>query len=184
MPIPKCKACHTADPNQPVSAEVVPIETLYPAYNDELLVLFERSTVSDFSDVQDARGGPAPAYDDSVVALDATLRGGRRGPNYDAASVAAARDALESAGLNPRLVVDCSHANSGKDPARQPAVLDDVLAQRRAGDRTVAGVMLESHLHGGNQALGPDLDYGVSITDACLGWDDTEAALTGLAEGL
>ncbi|MGB1408916.1 MAG: hypothetical protein ACPG6O_10950, partial [Alloalcanivorax venustensis] len=52
---------------------------LYPAYNDELLVLFERSTVSDFSDVQDARGGPAPAYDDSVVALDATLRGGRRG---------------------------------------------------------------------------------------------------------
>ena len=74
-----CVACHTADPNQPVSAEVVPIETLYPAYNDELLVLFERSTVSDFSDVQDARGGPAPAYDDSVVALDATLRGGRRG---------------------------------------------------------------------------------------------------------
>ncbi len=74
-----CVACHTADPNQPVSAEVVPIETLYPAYNDELLVLFERSTVSDFSDVQDARGGPAPAYDDSVVALDATLRGGQRG---------------------------------------------------------------------------------------------------------
>jgi len=74
-----CVACHTADPNQPVSAEVVPIETLYPAYNDELLVLFERSTVSDFSDVQDARGGPAPAYDDSGVALDATLRGGQRG---------------------------------------------------------------------------------------------------------
>lgn len=74
-----CVACHTADPNQPVSAEVVPIETLYPAYNDELLVLFERSTVSDFSDVQDARGGPAPAYDDSLVALDATLRGGQRG---------------------------------------------------------------------------------------------------------
>tara|TARA_A100001391_G_scaffold145209_3_gene102811 strand:+ start:670 stop:1728 length:1059 start_codon:yes stop_codon:yes gene_type:complete len=112
------------------------------------------------------------------------LRGGRRGPNYDAASVAAARDALESAGLRPRLVVDCSHANSGKDPARQPAVLDELLAQRRAGDRTVAGVMLESHLHGGQQALGPELRYGVSITDACLGWEATEAALTELAGAL
>ncbi|MBM7333584.1 3-deoxy-7-phosphoheptulonate synthase [Alloalcanivorax marinus] len=109
------------------------------------------------------------------------LRGGRRGPNYDADSVAAARRALEAAGLNPRLMVDCSHANSGKDPARQPRVLEDILAQRRGGDRTVAGVMLESHLRGGNQPLTGELAYGVSITDACLGWDDTEACLRALA---
>ncbi len=110
------------------------------------------------------------------------LRGGHGGPNYDADSVAQARQGLAKAGLPARIVVDCSHANSGKDPARQPAVLRDVLAQREAGDRSLVGVMLESHLFDGCQALGKGpLKYGVSITDGCLGWTSTEAALLDAA---
>ncbi|MBA1190863.1 3-deoxy-7-phosphoheptulonate synthase [Pseudomonas entomophila] len=110
------------------------------------------------------------------------LRGGHGGPNYDADSVAQARQGLAKAGLPARIVVDCSHANSGKDPARQPGVLRDVLAQREAGDRSLVGVMLESHLFDGCQALGKGpLKYGVSITDGCLGWTSTEAALLDAA---
>lgn len=112
------------------------------------------------------------------------LRGGRSGPNYHGDAVQAARHALETAGLNPRLVIDCNHANSGKDPQRQPLILRDIIKQRRDGDTAVIGVMLESHLHGGNQPLRPALKYGVSITDACLGWTDTEQALRTLHDAL
>ena len=112
------------------------------------------------------------------------LRGGRHGPNYDAVSVRRAHDALEQAGLNTRIVVDCSHANSGKDPARQPQVLEEIIEQRRHGDRSLVGVMLESHLSGGNQSINGQLQYGVSITDACLGWADTESALLRLARAV
>ena len=105
------------------------------------------------------------------------LRGGNTGPNYDARSVAAAVTALQQRGQNPRLIVDCSHANSGKDPFQQPTVLRDLLAQRDAGQCHIAGVMLESHLEDGRQGQQGELAYGVSITDGCLGWDKTCALL-------
>ncbi|SIR93156.1 3-deoxy-D-arabinoheptulosonate-7-phosphate synthase [Aquipseudomonas alcaligenes] len=112
------------------------------------------------------------------------LRGGHSGPNHDAASVAVARASLEKQGIAARIMVDCSHANSGKDPLRQPVVLRDVLDQRLAGDASLRGVMLESHLFDGCQALSAELRYGVSITDGCLGWSGTEAMLREAAERL
>lgn len=108
------------------------------------------------------------------------LRGGNHGPNYDADSIRAAVDALQSKGRNPRLVVDCSHANSGKDPLRQPEVLRDLLEQRARGGNPIAGVMLESHLQDGKQPLQKPLQYGLSITDGCLGWGRTEQLLCGI----
>ncbi|GAB4174318.1 MAG: 3-deoxy-7-phosphoheptulonate synthase [Terrimicrobiaceae bacterium] len=103
------------------------------------------------------------------------LRGGRGGPNYDAASVEAASLALEKAGLNPSLMIDCSHANSAKDPLRQEMVWNSILEQRRSGCRRIVGAMMESNLHFGNQPTGPasTLRYGVSITDACIDWENT-----------
>ena len=117
------------------------------------------------------------------------LRGGHGQPNYDAASVAACRRELEGAGLTPRLMVDCSHANSRKDHRRQSEVMLDVLSQRLAGDDALIGVMLESHLNEGKQALPAaeklsQLRHGVSVTDACLGWETTEHLLSLAAERL
>ncbi|WP_444679384.1 3-deoxy-7-phosphoheptulonate synthase [Halomonas sp. E19] len=113
------------------------------------------------------------------------LRGGHAGPNYDSVSVRAACQGLERAALAPRLMVDCSHANACKDHRRQGAVLRDVLAQRLAGEKALMGLMLESHLEEGRQALDLGaLRYGVSVTDACLGWQDTEALLLETAERL
>ncbi|MEL7652506.1 MAG: 3-deoxy-7-phosphoheptulonate synthase [Stutzerimonas stutzeri] len=112
------------------------------------------------------------------------LRGGHGAPNYDAASVAAARAALAQQGIAPRIMVDCSHANSGKNPLRQPAVLESVISQRLAGDASLRGVMLESHLFDGCQPLSGELRYGVSITDGCLGWSGTEQLLREAAERL
>ena len=111
------------------------------------------------------------------------LRGGSRGPNYDAASVGAAADKLRAAELPHRIMVDCSHGNSDKDHKRQPAVARDVAQQVAAGARDIFGVMLESHLVEGNQKqqAGSELVYGQSITDACIGWDDTAAVLEELA---
>ena len=108
------------------------------------------------------------------------LRGGHQGPNYDADSIRTAVDALQAKGRNPRLIVDCSHANSGKDPLKQPEVLNDLLEQRRKGEKHIAGVMLESHLQDGKQPLQKPLQYGLSITDGCLGWDRTEQLLCGI----
>ncbi len=110
------------------------------------------------------------------------LRGGVQ-PNYDAASVAAAAAALEKAGLPPNIMIDFSHANSLKDFQRQVLVADDVAAQIAAGDHRIFGVMIESHLNPGKQKLeaGKELRYGVSITDACLGWEDSERVLRKLA---
>ncbi|MGM0982890.1 MAG: 3-deoxy-7-phosphoheptulonate synthase [Pseudomonadota bacterium] len=113
------------------------------------------------------------------------LRGGHGEPNYQAPHVQAARRALEDAGLSPRLMVDCSHANARKDHRRQREVLLDVLAQRQAGETALAGLMLESHLHEGKQALEPGrLRHGVSVTDACIGWETTEHLLLTAAERL
>ncbi len=111
------------------------------------------------------------------------LRGGSRGPNYDAASVGAAADKLRAAKLPHRIMVDCSHGNSDKDHKRQPAVARDVAQQVAAGARNIFGVMLESHLVEGNQKqqAGSELVYGQSITDACIGWEDTVAVLEELA---
>lgn len=105
------------------------------------------------------------------------LRGGAAGSNYDAASVACALEAVQRAGQSDGIMVDCSHANSGKDPQRQPEVLDAVLQQRLAGNLNLRAVMLESHLQDGQQSLGGALEYGVSVTDGCLGWNKTEAML-------
>ena len=108
------------------------------------------------------------------------LRGGHDGPNFDAASIEKAVTGLVHDGLPPRFLVDCSHANSGKDPLKQPAVWEDVLGQRLAGNDSIIGLMLESNLSEGRQDLTPDpkdLAYGVSVTDGCLGWEDTERLL-------
>jgi 3-deoxy-7-phosphoheptulonate synthase len=110
------------------------------------------------------------------------LRGGKQ-PNYDAASVAETARSLEAAGLPPTVMIDCSHANSMKDYKRQVAVARDVAGQIAEGDHRIFGVMVESHLNPGNQQLeaGKALRFGVSITDACLGWDDSETVLCELA---
>ena len=117
------------------------------------------------------------------------LRGGKS-PNYDAASVAAACRALEAAQLPPRLMVDCSHANSSKQPERQLLVARDIAGQIAGGSRSVFGVMVESHLHGGAQKFTPGqddarkLEYGKSITDACIGWDASMDLLESLSSAV
>ncbi|MCH7344201.1 3-deoxy-7-phosphoheptulonate synthase [Pelomonas sp. CA6] len=113
------------------------------------------------------------------------LRGGKT-PNYDAASVQAAAEVLKGAGLRQQLMIDFSHANSSKQYERQIQVGQDVAAQIAAGDDRITGVMIESHLQPGRQDLLPgqckaDLKPGVSITDACLGWSQTEPLLRDLA---
>jgi 3-deoxy-7-phosphoheptulonate synthase len=111
------------------------------------------------------------------------LRGGASGPNSDASSVQKALSALREAGVAPRLVVDLSHGNSGKDYRRQPLVAREVAAQMAAGERGIAGVMMESFIKEGRQDLRDpkQLVYGQSITDACLGWDATIPVLQELA---
>ena len=111
------------------------------------------------------------------------LRGGARGPNYDRASVRSALDALRDAGLPERLIVDASHGNSERDHLRQPVVAADIAAQIAAGEIGIAGVMVESFLVAGRQDLTDPsrLVYGQSVTDACIGWEDTASVLQGLA---
>ncbi|HEX4331535.1 MAG TPA: 3-deoxy-7-phosphoheptulonate synthase [Usitatibacter sp.] len=113
------------------------------------------------------------------------LRGGKK-PNYDAASVEAAAHELAGAGLAPHLMIDFSHANASKQYQKQVEVGADVAGQVAKGDERIVGVMVESHLNAGRQDLVPGqaLAYGVSITDPCLGWDDTAALLQGLAEAV
>ncbi len=108
------------------------------------------------------------------------LRGGRSGSNYSPEVMQEARRRLDAAGLPVRVIVDCSHANSGKDHRRQSVVWRDVLAQRVAGDRAIVGMMLESNIAAGSQEASPDrtkLAYGVSVTDGCIGWEETEELL-------
>ena len=127
--------------------------------------------------------------DDGVASLVQTtgnpathliLRGGKTGPNYDAKSVASAQRLMEESALKPNLVVDCSHGNSDKDYRKQPTVFRDVVEQRVGGNEGVTGLMLESHLYEGNQTLGDDpsmLKYGLSITDACISWEQTNGLI-------
>lgn len=133
----------------------------------------------------DLEGRPIMRETHGNVHTHLVLRGGHSQPNHDAASVRASRKALSDAGLAARIMVDCSHANSRKDHRRQAEVLLDVLAQRLAGDDSLIGVMLEGNLHEGKQPLNPAaLRYGVSITDACLGWEATAGLLERAAERL
>jgi 3-deoxy-7-phosphoheptulonate synthase len=113
------------------------------------------------------------------------LRGGKA-PNYDAASIDAACKELAAAGLAQRLMVDFSHANSSKQFRKQIEVGKDIARQLAGGESRVVGVMIESHINPGRQDLlpGKPLEYGVSITDACLGWSDTVDLLETLAEGV
>ncbi len=113
------------------------------------------------------------------------LRGGKE-PNYGAASVDAACVVLAKAGLRQQVMIDCSHANSAKQPRRQIEVAADIAQRIAAGERRIVGVMVESHLCEGRQDLlpGQPLRPGVSITDACLGWDDTAPLLRGLADAV
>ena len=113
------------------------------------------------------------------------LRGGRT-PNYDAASVDDAARSLASAGLAPHLMVDFSHANASKQYQKQMEVGADVARQLTAGDERIVGVMVESHINAGRQDLvpGQPLAYGVSITDPCLGWEETAQLLETLADGV
>jgi len=115
------------------------------------------------------------------------LRGGRSRPNYDADSLLESREKLLQAGLPPVLMVDCSHANSGKQHARQEEVWRSVIEQRVAGNRALIGLMLESYLNEGNQPFPAnlaDLRHGVSVTDACVGWEATERMLRWAEEKL
>ncbi|MBI2855611.1 MAG: 3-deoxy-7-phosphoheptulonate synthase, partial [Chloroflexi bacterium] len=116
------------------------------------------------------------------------LRGGSRGPNYDAISIADAIGMLQRAGVRTRLVVDCSHANSDKDHTRQRIPFHDVLNQRIAGNGSIVGMMLESHLFEGKQTLDESnpgkLKYGISITDACIGWEETTELVTAAYQAL
>ncbi|MEU8523090.1 3-deoxy-7-phosphoheptulonate synthase [Streptomyces sp. NBC_01216] len=116
------------------------------------------------------------------------LRGGSQGPNYGAEPVAEVLAQLTAAGLSERLVVDASHGNSNKDHERQPLVVDDIAARIAAGERGVAGVMIESFLAAGRQDLRIGrtdlLTYGQSVTDACVDWQQTARMIEGLADAV
>jgi 3-deoxy-7-phosphoheptulonate synthase len=140
------------------------------------------------------------------------LRGGKKGPNYDAASISEAKAKLEAKGMTPRLMVDCSHGNSEKNHKNQPKVAAVLSEQISAGESAIMGVMIESNINEGKYQCSPNsplvhhdcslltistigaqkvpaegkagLKYGVSITDACIGWEDTETTLETLAQAV
>ncbi|MEO0794396.1 MAG: 3-deoxy-7-phosphoheptulonate synthase [Verrucomicrobiota bacterium] len=115
------------------------------------------------------------------------LRGGKAGPNYSAEHVGDYAKLLESKGLIPAVMVDCAHDNSGKDPAKSPAILAEATQQILDGNNAMIGAMIESNINAGNQKFPQPLDelkYGVSITDPCLNWEDTQTALRETYEKL
>ena len=115
------------------------------------------------------------------------LRGGDGKPNYDSVSVSMAEQELSSAGIPSNIMVDCSHANSNKNHDLQPLVMENVTNQVLEGNDSIIGIMVESNLKAGNQKITEnleDLEYGVSITDACIDWDTTEKALRDMQEKL
>ncbi|WP_448217000.1 3-deoxy-7-phosphoheptulonate synthase [Endozoicomonas sp. 2B-B] len=115
------------------------------------------------------------------------LRGGNGKPNYDSVSITLCEQELENAGIKPNVMVDCSHANSNKDPALQPLVMENVTNQIIEGNKSVVGLMIESNIGWGAQKVPAnleDLKYGVSITDACIDWETTEKSLRDMREKL
>ncbi|GKW39952.1 3-deoxy-7-phosphoheptulonate synthase [Pectobacterium carotovorum] len=114
------------------------------------------------------------------------LRGGKT-PNYSAQDVAECEKQMEKAGLRPSLMIDCSHGNSNKDYRRQPLVVESAIEQIKAGNRSIIGLMLESHLNEGSQSSEQprsDMRYGVSVTDACISWESTETLLRSVHQEL
>jgi 3-deoxy-7-phosphoheptulonate synthase len=108
------------------------------------------------------------------------LRGGDSGPNYDEASIQFAEENLRKRKMNEALIVDCSHSNSNKDHKLQPNVLKNIIMQKKKGNKSIVGAMLESHLNEGNQSLPADpstLKYGISITDKCIDWNTTDSLI-------
>ena len=114
------------------------------------------------------------------------LRGGSAGPNYSPGHVKACEDALAKLNLTQSIMVDCSHANSNKDHRQQHIVVDSVIEQIAQGNKSITGLMIESHLSAGNQSINnaDGRRYGVSITDACIDWQETESILQNLAGSL
>ncbi|KAI9842459.1 MAG: Phospho-2-dehydro-3-deoxyheptonate aldolase amt16 [Sclerophora amabilis] len=116
------------------------------------------------------------------------LRGGKKGTNYDARSISESKEKLEKTGTRQRLMVDCSHGNSEKNHKNQPKVAAAIAEQISKGESGIMGVMIESHINEGSQKVPKEgkagLKYGVSITDACIGWEDTEAVLAELASAV
>ncbi|KAF8472809.1 putative phospho-2-dehydro-3-deoxyheptonate aldolase, tyrosine-inhibited [Kalaharituber pfeilii] len=116
------------------------------------------------------------------------LRGGKKGPNYDPASIAGVKERLKKTGTQERLMVDCSHGNSEKNYKNQPKVAKCIAEQIAGGEESIMGVMIESHINEGSQKVGVNgkagLKYGVSITDSCIGWDDTVSVLEVLANAV
>jgi 3-deoxy-7-phosphoheptulonate synthase len=113
------------------------------------------------------------------------LRGGSGGPNYDSVHIRLCEEALEKAGLQKNIMVDCSHANSNKQPELQPLVVENVGNQVLEGNNSIVGLMIESNIHAGNQSIPDNLDdlkYGVSVTDGCIDWETTEASLRKLRD--
>ncbi|MEI7239647.1 3-deoxy-7-phosphoheptulonate synthase [Pectobacterium brasiliense] len=114
------------------------------------------------------------------------LRGGKK-PNYSAQDVAECEKQMQDAGLRPALMIDCSHGNSNKDYRRQPLVVESAIEQIKAGNRSIIGLMLESHLNEGSQSSEQprsDMRYGVSVTDACISWESTETLLRSVHQEL
>ncbi|MGI9274970.1 MAG: 3-deoxy-7-phosphoheptulonate synthase [Endozoicomonas sp.] len=115
------------------------------------------------------------------------LRGGSDKPNYDSVSIAVCEQELQQAGIKPNIMVDCSHANSNKDPALQPLVMENIANQILEGNQSIVGIMVESNIGWGSQKMTADpkdLEYGVSITDACIDWPTTEKTLRDMREKL
>jgi len=112
------------------------------------------------------------------------LRGGSSGPNFDAVSIHNASDELAAGGLPKAIMIDCNHANSGKDPGRQELVLRNLILQIIDGNQSIIGTMIESNINGGNQPISKEMKYGVSVTDACLDWDNTQRILLNAHDSL
>jgi len=113
------------------------------------------------------------------------LRGGSGGPNYDSVHIRLCEEALDKAGVPRNIMVDCSHANSNKQPELQPLVVENVANQILEGNKSIVGLMIESHIHAGNQAIPAnlkDLAYGVSVTDGCIDWETTERCLRSMRD--
>ncbi|MYL27532.1 MULTISPECIES: 3-deoxy-7-phosphoheptulonate synthase [Halomonadaceae] len=114
------------------------------------------------------------------------LRGGGGSPNYDSVNVALCEKELEAADVRNAIMVDCSHANSNKDPAVQPLVMQDVTHQIKEGNQSIIGLMVESNINWGKQKLAAmdEMEYGVSVTDACIDWETTEKAIRQMRDEL
>jgi 3-deoxy-7-phosphoheptulonate synthase len=127
-----------------------------------------------------SHGAPAMITTEGNPDTHLVLRGGRGITNYDAESIREATESLASAGISASIMVDCSHDNAQKQSSRQLEIAKEVMLQKRAGNRNIVGLMLESFLEEGRQNDSDDLIYGCSLTDPCIGWKQTEELLRSL----